>query len=56
MVLVAFNKEVKDKDTKELIKAGAPIEMTVKRADEAVKRHSGLSYERIENNDEKDKE
>lgn len=62
MVLVTFNKDVNDKEKKKLIKAGTPVEMTLKRADEALERYEDLTYERVGEKDnqvdetQKDKE
>lgn len=61
MVLVKFNKEYKDVEIG-LVKANTPVEMTLKRADEAVKNiraqsdkfegYDDFNYERVEEKNE----
>lgn len=58
MVVVKFNKNYRDKELKQEVKAGEEVEMTLKRADEVVKNirsqsgvykeYTDFSYERVE--------
>lgn len=69
MVKVAFNKDYNDKELERLVKVNEPVEMTVKRADEVVKRiqkqakekdqfkdYSDFSYERVDEKEEEENE
>lgn len=61
MVLVKFNKDYNDKELERLVKADEPVEMTVKRADEVVRKikkqadekeqfkgYTDFNYERVD--------
>lgn len=63
MAEVKFNKNYKDLELDKLVKAGEPVEMTVKRADEIVskvkaqsdrfKGYEDFAYERLDKPDDK---
>lgn len=63
MAEVKFNKNYKDLELDKLVKAGEPVEMTVKRADEIVskvkaqsdrfKGYEDFAYERLDKADDK---
>lgn len=61
MVLVKFNKDYNDKELERLVKADEPVEMTVKRADEVIRKikkqadekeqfkgYADFNYERVD--------
>ncbi|MCG5104445.1 hypothetical protein [Oceanobacillus alkalisoli] len=62
MATFKFNKDYRDKELKQDIKANEPVEMTVKRADEVVKNirkqsdkfkgYENFGYERVDNKEE----